>query len=121
MSTKQVQGKLWSAAPQYWSRYFEPSFLPMYKKALEQLNLSDTTLLLDDGCGSGLFSFMAIRAVAAVMGIDAATGLLEIARQRNPENNFLEEDLEALPFTDESFDVVTAFNSLQYAGNLEAH
>jgi len=119
MSTKQVQGKLWSAAPQYWSRYFEPSFLPMYKKVLQQLNLSDTTLLLDDGCGSGLFSYMAIRAGAAVMGIDAASGLLEVARHRNPDNNFLEEDLEALPFTDDSFDVVTAFNSLQYAGNFE--
>jgi SAM-dependent methyltransferase len=119
MSTKQIQGKLWSTAPQYWARHFEPFFLPMYKKVLEQLTLTGNTLLLDDGCGSGLFSYMAIRAGAEVIGIDAARGLLDVARSRNPRNNFMEEDIEALPFVPNSFDVVTAFNSLHYAGNFE--
>lgn len=119
MSTKQVQGKLWSVAPQFWSRYFEPCFIPMYKKTLEELHVTDDTLLLDAGCGAGLFSSMAIKAGAQVIGIDAAQGLLEVARQRNPGNNFMEEDLEALPFADNSFDVVVGFNSFQYAGNFE--
>ena len=119
MSTKTIQGKLWSVAPQYWAKHFEPWFLPMYKKVLEQLGLSEDHLLLDAGCGSGLFSNMAIEAGAQVIGVDAAPGLLEVARQRNPKNNFLEEDLEALPFGDNGFDFVTAFNSLQYAGNFE--
>jgi hypothetical protein len=39
ISTKARQGKLWSTAPQYWSKHFEPYFLPMYKKVLEQLDL----------------------------------------------------------------------------------
>jgi SAM-dependent methyltransferase len=117
MSTKTVQGKLWSAAPDYWSNYFEPYFLPMYRKTLDKMILTGDTLLLDAGCGSGLFSSMAIQAGAQVVGIDAAPGLLEIARRRNPENTFLEEDLEAMPFEDEAFDLVTGFNSFQYAGN----
>lgn len=117
MSTKQIQGKLWSVAPQYWSTYFEPFFLPMYKKTLEQVKLNEETVMLDAGCGSGLFSYMAINTGAQVMGVDAAPGLLEVARERNPENNFLEEDLEALPFAENSFDLVTGFNSFQYAGN----
>ncbi|HNG62628.1 MAG TPA: hypothetical protein PLK54_02690 [Ferruginibacter sp.] len=37
MSTKEIQGKLWSVAPHYWSNYFEPFFTPLYKKTLEQL------------------------------------------------------------------------------------
>lgn len=119
MSTKQIQGKLWSVAPTYWSQHFEPYFLPMYKKVLEHLKLTEETLLLDAGCGAGLFSSMAINAGAQVIGIDAAPGLLEVARQRNPENNFMEEDLEALPFADNSFNVVTGFNSFQYAGDFE--
>jgi SAM-dependent methyltransferase len=119
MSTKQVQGKLWSADPRHWAKHFEPSFLPMYKKVLEQLTLTENTLLLDAGCGSGLFSYMAIQTGAQMIGIDAAPGLLEVARQRNPKNNFLEEDIEALPFASGSFDVVTGFNSFQYAGNFE--
>jgi len=112
-----MQGKLWSIQPQFWSMHFEPYFIPMYKIVLEQLKLKEDTMLLDAGCGSGLFSSMAIEAGADVLGVDAAPGLLELARQRNPLNNFMEEDLEALPFADNSFHVVTGFNSFQYAGN----
>ena len=119
MSTKTIQGKLWSVAPQDWAQHFEPWFLPMYKKVLEQLELTEEYLLLDAGCGSGLFSSLAIETGAKVIGIDAAPGLLQVARRRNPQNSFLEEDLEALPFTDNRFDVVTGFNSFQYAGNFE--
>jgi ubiquinone/menaquinone biosynthesis C-methylase UbiE len=117
MSTKEIQGKLWSVAPQYWSNYFEPFFLPMYKKTLEQIRLNEDSSVLDAGCGSGLFSHMAINTGADVIGVDAASGLLEVTRERNPNNNFLEEDLESLPFASNSFDVVTGFNSFQYAGN----
>lgn len=120
MSTKEVQGKLWSVAPQHWSKFFEPFFLPLYKKTIEQLQLDEDSLLLDAGCGSGLFSHMAISTGAQVIGIDAAAGLLEMARERNPENSFLEEDLEKLPFATESFHIVTGFNSFQYAGNFTA-
>lgn len=120
MSTKTIQGKLWSVAPQYWSQHFEPWFLPLYRKTLEKLGPIKTQLLLDAGCGAGLFSSMAIKAGAQVIGVDAAPGLLDIARKRNPYNNFLEEDLEALPFADDSFNVVVGFNSFQYASNFEA-
>ena len=119
MSTKTIQGKLWSVAPTYWKQHFEPWFLPMYKKALDQLKPTEHDLLLDAGCGSGLFTYMAIQAGAQVIGIDAANGLLEVARRRNPGNNFLEEDLEDLPFADESFHFVIGFNSFQYAGSFE--
>jgi SAM-dependent methyltransferase len=119
MSTKTMQGKLWSIAPQYWAYHFEPWFLPLYKKVLEKLSLDEEHLLLDAGCGSGMFSNMAISTGAQVIGIDAAPGLLDLARIRNPKNNFLEEDLEAMPFIENSFHVVTGFNSFQYAGNFE--
>lgn len=117
MSTKQVQGKLWSVAPGYWSRHFEPFFMPLYKKTLAEVSLSKDSSLLDAGCGSGLFSHLATRTGAHVIEVDAAPGLLELARERNPGYNFLEEDLESLPFADNSFEVVTGFNSFQYAGN----
>ena len=120
MSTKQIQGKLWSIAPQYWSNYFEPFFLPIYKETLERLNLTKEDLLLDAGCGSGMFSHMAIDTGAHVTGMDAASGLLDVARERNHGYNFLEEDLEAMPFANEAFDYVTGFNSFQYAGKFTA-
>jgi SAM-dependent methyltransferase len=119
MSTKAIQGKLWSVAPQYWAKHFEPWFLPMYKKVLEYLEMNDWHSLLDAGCGAGLFSNLVIQTGAQVIGVDASPGLLEVARLRNPEYSFLEEDLEALPFADNSFDVVAGFNSFQYAGSFE--
>jgi Methylase involved in ubiquinone/menaquinone biosynthesis len=120
MSTKAIQGKLWSIAPRYWSQHFEPGFLPLYREALEQLGSIKTKLLLDAGCGSGMFTSLAIKAGAQVIGVDAAPGLLEVARERNPHNNFLEEDLESLPFADDSFHVVTGFNSFQFASDFKA-
>lgn len=117
MSTKETQGKLWSVAPQYWSTYFEPFFLPIYKHVIKQVEPGENSFLLDAGCGSGLFSHMAISNGADVIGVDAAPGLLEVARERNPGNNFMEEDLESLPFASDSFTIVTGFNSFQYAGN----
>jgi SAM-dependent methyltransferase len=119
MSTKTIQGKLWSIAPSNWSIHFEPYFMPIYRRVLEQVNITENTMLLDAGCGSGLFVSIADSAGAQVTGIDAASGLLDVARERNPGITFLEEDLEALPFADNTFDVVTGFNSFQYAGNFE--
>ncbi len=54
---------------------------------------------------------------AQVSGIDAAEALLEIARLRVPSGYFHFGDIEELPFEDNAFDVVTGFNSFQYAGN----
>lgn len=120
MSTKELQGKLWSVAPHYWSKYFEPFFVPLYKKTLQYLQLTEESVLLDAGCGAGLFTHMASATGAQVISVDAAPGLLEMARERNPKNLFLEEDLESLPFASESFHVVAGFNSFQYAGNFTA-
>lgn len=117
MRTKEVQGRLWSVAPDYWSKHFEPYFLPLYRNALQSLKLDKDDVVLDAGCGAGMFTSMAISCGAMVTGVDAAAGLLEVARERNPGTNFLEEDLEALPFAADAFDVVTGFNSFQYAGD----
>jgi ubiquinone/menaquinone biosynthesis C-methylase UbiE len=91
----------------------------MYQMVLKQLALTDKERLLDAGCGSGLFTYLAGKTGAEIIGVDAAQGLLELARLRNPRINFLQEDLEALPFKENTFDVVTGFNSFQYAGSFE--
>ncbi len=117
MSSKEIQGKWWSTASQHWAQHFEPWFLPVYKEVLDCLELNKKHLLLDAGCGSGLFSSLAIGAGAQVISIDASPGLLDIARRRSPYNNFMEGDLESLPFASNSFHVVTGLNSFQYAGD----
>jgi SAM-dependent methyltransferase len=73
--------------------------------------------LLDAGCGSGMFLQLARRESAQVAGIDAAQGLLDVARERVPDADLRAADLEELPFERHTFDVVTAFNALQYAAD----
>ncbi|TDH24661.1 class I SAM-dependent methyltransferase [Segetibacter sp. 3557_3] len=117
--TKLVQGRLWSSAPAQWARYHEPSFIPMYAYVLEQIPLNEEHMLLDAGCGAGLFLSMASATGAEVHGVDAAPGMLAIARGRAMAAALLPEDLEALPFIDGTFDVVTGFNAFEYAGTFE--
>jgi SAM-dependent methyltransferase len=47
-----------------------------------------------------------------VTGLDASAALIEIARARTPSGDFRVGDMFALPFDDDSFDVVTSFNGI---------
>jgi SAM-dependent methyltransferase len=71
--------------------------------------------LLDVGCGAGLALELAQRRGATVFGLDAAEGLLAVARERLPDADLRQGDIEELPYGEDSFDAVTAFNSVQYA------
>jgi SAM-dependent methyltransferase len=116
MSTT-VQAELWSSDPQGWAQAAEGRILPLYERVLERLRLDAGTRLLDAGCGSGLFAGLAARGGADVVGLDAAPGLVEYARRRWPAAGYVVGDLERMPFADGAFDVVTAFNSVLYAGD----
>ena len=54
---------------------------------------------------------------AQVSGIDAAESLLTVARERVAAAVFRLGDLQDLPFADGCFDVVTGFNSFQFAAD----
>jgi len=119
MQTKEVQGKLWSTAPTDWMNFLEPTFVPMYNGVLKDVVFDEEKTILDAGCGSGLFLSMVAATGAEIHGIDAAPGLLSISRKRLPDATLLIEDLEAIPYGDNTFDVVTGFNSFQYAGSFD--
>jgi SAM-dependent methyltransferase len=46
-----------------------------------------------------------------------APGMIEVARERLPDGDFRVGDMESLPWPDASFDVITGFNSFQFARN----
>jgi SAM-dependent methyltransferase len=50
-------------------------------------------------------------------GIDAAESLVAIARERVPGGDFRTGEMEALPYADRSFDLVTGFSSFQFAAS----
>jgi ubiquinone/menaquinone biosynthesis C-methylase UbiE len=116
-SSAQFWGRLWGTLPSEWA-VVEEAQLPTYETAIERLGIGEGQLVLDLGCGSGVFLRAAADRGAQVAGLDAAEGLLEIARRRVPEAVLLAGDMQELPFADDTFDVVTAFSSLFFADDM---
>lgn len=91
------------------SRYLESGARDFY----ERLNVAPGCQLLDVGCGSGQLALIAAKDGLEVTGVDIASNLVERARARAQAEGlrarFEEADAEALPFEDESFDVVEFF------------
>ena len=117
MATAAANGKLWGAAADDWAEIQEGTCLPVYESVFERVNLQPGAAYLDAGCGAGLAAQIAAGRGALVSGLDAAEALLAIARARVPQGDFRAGELESLPFEDDSFDLVTGFNSFQYAGS----
>ena len=112
-----VNGRLWGARARDWADIQEGMVRPAYEAVLERTGVGTDIRYLDVGCGSGLAAQLAAARGARVSGIDAAEALLTIARSRVPAGDFHHGEIEELPFADRMFDVVTGFNSFQYAAN----
>jgi SAM-dependent methyltransferase len=116
MGSADVQGKLWGAAPHDWADN-ELMCMPFYEALFEAVGVTSGIRLLDAGCGAGVALGAAAARGATVAGIDASDGLLGVARERVPRADLRQGDLEALPYSDGAFDVVTAFNSVGFAAD----
>ena len=110
-----VQGPLWSTRAHDWAEVQERMSRPLYEAVLRQTSVGAGTSLLDVGCGAGLFCELAASRGARVTGIDAAEEFVAIARRRTPAGEFRVAEMEALPHGARAFDVVTGFNSFQFA------
>jgi SAM-dependent methyltransferase len=119
-----MQAELWSERAQDWAEVVEseldPWLGPIYEEVLDRLAVGAGTALLDVGCGAGRFARMARDRGASVSGIDITPTFVAIARGHTPEGDFRLGDLQALPWADDTFDVVTGFNSFFYADDLAA-
>jgi ubiquinone/menaquinone biosynthesis C-methylase UbiE len=62
--------------------------------------------IADLGCGSGAFSERLRQRGYSCTGVDLSPKLIRIAREKYPGIEFLEGDIERLPFADGSFDAV---------------
>jgi ubiquinone/menaquinone biosynthesis C-methylase UbiE len=76
--------------------------------------------VLDIGCGAGAFlRLLADRGVEA-FGLDASDVLIGLARSRLPEADLRVGEMEVLPYDDDTFDLVTGFNSFFFANDMVA-
>ena len=111
-------GPLFGARAAAWAETWEGPAgwgTPVYEHVLDRTETGKGTRVLDCGCGAGRFLHMAADRGASVAGIDASSELIAIAAERVPQGEFRTGDIEALPWGDDSFDVVTGFSAFQFA------
>jgi SAM-dependent methyltransferase len=113
----QVQRRLWGTDPRAWAELAEAHNQPLFEAVLHAAGAGPSTRLLDMGCGSGLTLVLAKERGAIPSGLDISPGLLQIARDRLPDADLREGDMEYLPFGDATFDAVTGVNAFQFAGH----
>src|SRR5262245_15020798 len=112
-------GPLWGARPADWA-LSEDQQVPAYEEALRHVDLKPGQSVLDVGCGVGSFLRLVAARGAAPFGLDASEALLEFARERLPDADLRVGEMEALPYEDDSFDLVTGFNSFFFATDIVA-
>jgi SAM-dependent methyltransferase len=112
-------GPLWGARPADWA-LSEDRQLPTYEAALARTGLERGWRVLDVGCGAGAFLRLAAARGGMPHGIDASEALIAFARERLPGADLRIGEMEELPWEDESFDLVTGFNSFFFANDVVA-
>jgi SAM-dependent methyltransferase len=112
-------GPLWGIRPADWA-LSEDQQTPTYEAALARVNLRPGDLVLDVGCGVGSFLRLVADRGGRPFGLDASEALLELARRRVPDADLRLGDMEALPYDDDSFDIVTGFSAFFFANDFVA-
>ncbi len=112
-------GPLWGARPADWA-LSEDQQLPTYEAALERTGLERGWRVLDIGCGSGAFLCLVAERGAEPHGIDASEALIAFARERLPGADLRVGEMENLPYGNDTFDLVTGFNSFFFANDMVA-
>jgi len=109
----------WTVVDEGWGRravdfaaLSEPGNCREYVAVHHRLGVDAGDRLLDVACGSGLALELAGLRGASCCGIDASARLVAVALDRNPGCDIRVGDMNALPWDETSFDVVTSFRGI---------
>lgn len=117
---KKVEREVYSMTAASYEKYGGKTFQAYAQRLLDGAGLKPGRHVLDVACGPGIPSLMVAPLVApdgAVVGIDLAPGMVELAKKKAEETGltnvtFREADAEDLPFPGDSFDVVLCNHGL---------
>jgi SAM-dependent methyltransferase len=110
-------GPLWGARPGDWA-LSEDLQIPTYEAALQRVGVEAGQRVLDIGCGVGAFLLLVAERGGEPHGLDASEALIAFARTRLPDADLRVGEMEALPWADGTFDLVTGFNSFFFANDM---
>ena len=123
-----VKPKHLNKSERFWdnvSKRFSDSNRKMNSPALQTVKqnagkyFTPTDKILDIGCGPGDITIEIARKTKEVYATDISEGMIGAAKERAINENitniqFIHTDLSDMKFQSDSFDVITAFNVLQY-------
>ncbi|GAB2562854.1 class I SAM-dependent methyltransferase [Nocardia heshunensis] len=94
------------------------------QRAVDSLAITEGALVLDVGCGPGLFTRAfgdAVGAAGLAVGLDASQSMLAEAARTNAVGSvgFVRGDAGRLPFADKTFDAVACFFALHFFPDAE--
>ena len=92
-----------------------PALRPVAVEVVRRAELGPGWRVLDVGTGTGIGAGAALGQGRRVVGLDAAPGMLALARRDVPEASFIEGDYMSLQFAEEAFDAVIAVHALLFA------
>ena len=110
----------WSSLAEGWATDWGMLADPARRVLVDAAGIGDGTPVLDVGCGSGEFLALLESLGAVASGADPAPGMVERARVTAPSADIRQAGFDRLPWGDATFEVVTAVNSLQFAGDATA-
>lgn len=106
-----------SASAAAYAATMVPALRPVAERVVREAHLLPGERVLDLGTGTGTAAALALGDGRSVTGLDAAPGMLEIARGAVPDATFVEGDFGALPFADGAFDALLACHALLFAAD----
>ena len=104
-----------SATAEGYAATMAPSLRPIAAEVVRRADLGPAERVLDAGTGTGTAAGLARGPERRVVGVDAAHGMLRIARREVSDVEFIESDFSRLPFDAATFDVVLAVHALLFA------
>lgn len=91
------------------------TLLPAAHALVEAAAVAEGERVIDVACGTGNAAAVAAGRGASVVGVDAAEGLVRLARELVPKAEFVHGDAQALPVPDASFDVALSVFGVIFA------
>ncbi len=116
-----VDARLFDEWPEKYDRWFETPIGVLVKKYENELFLDllqprPGEMILDVGCGTGVFTLNILGLGTRVTGLDISQPMLVRARQKAEKYPFrgVAADMMSLPFADECFDKVVSMTALEF-------
>ena len=98
---------------------------PISLWCLKHLDIKSTDIILDIGCGGGININRMVKKAKKVYGIDYSIESVKLSKEVNEEYikqekvEIKQANVQSIPYEDETFDIITAFETIYFWPDLE--